>query len=794
MVVTFVGITIVVFAILRLAPGDPTQQKVDFGQQKQEDSSRAQRLIRFKRAHHLDRPIFMNLRPYTNYRPEMNFWMDFLTWHVPKRIEYLKTAEGSTRQRLRTYLGRIKFPAPDHALDGKPFQIRLAATNAIRETLTLNLADRQTWLVPIVVDELKTVRQEFQSAEEHIPAFQNRLEDLRVQEEDMEKQNERKILEQHVKQLEKHTGTIRVPASILSLDQTTTLQANLLILRVWQEMLPRMNLEPSRETRVAAQRLEQTLVDLHDRLVSGQLTEAEQVDARETARDQLSAFVKQHGTLPFPDTPLTLNAEESPEYNRAVAGLYRYRIRRRLDLIVRFMNILNGDAFGATFRVPDRTLSASKRDELQKRAENVAFLWAEGWWPDHREEYPDVSQERREELENILKELLRESDDFQRRRSIRVQIQQSDLPHMISVLSNKNEPLEKRALASQVLIEYLDAPRHYRMSVDSPRNDVQNCLTLWERWWKQHQNDYRFNPAEKLWWTVSRTQYSLYMYDLVQLDFGDTMSNPVEPVYDRLKRALWRTGPLMLLATMFTYLMAIPLGIICAVKQRQLTDRGISISLLVLWAIPGYAAALILIFLFANPGDGGIIQLFPSRGLARYDETLWHLFYAVSGGAGEALGFTGHLRAFWNGTVDYLYHAFLPMFSTSVFGMASLALYSRVSMLEVIRKDYIRTARAKGLSEFMVIGKHVVRNGLNPIITLFANLLPRIVGGSLIIEIIFEIQGVGKMFFEAALARDYNVMMCFLLITAVLVMVGILVSDLLYVLVNPRLDFEEVET
>ena len=795
MVVTFIGITIVVFAILRLAPGDPTQQKVDFGEREQ-DSSRAQQLIRFKQAHHLDKPLFLNTRPYRSYREEMQFWVDFLTWHAPRRVRYLRDVRGDERNQLLSYFERIRLPAPKTALDGRPFEVRQAARSAIWETLLLNLADRDTWMLPILVDELQSVSEQFRNIDGPVNAFRDRMDALQERSGKDTEGNAglRDDQIQAIRQLEKEVGEVRVSSGVTSLDPTAHIRANLLVLQVWLDR-PTTENASSGELRSAAEDLHRALLtETIKRITSGELSDAKRNSLRDKAKNRIETFLDQHGGLDIDAEELVLDPDHTPRFNTSVAGLFQYGTRRRLDVLIRLLNNLTGDAFGATFRLPDRNLSATKREELRSDAENVAFLWTEGWWRQNNQRFEDITPERREELSGIMEELLDESDDFRRRRMIRSQLSSADLPYMIEVLENPEHSLDRRAIASQVLIEFADPPENYRLDVFSSRDDIQSCIQLWERWWTQNRSDYQFTTLERIGYTFAQTQYSLYMWNLARLNFGETMSSPVEPVYDRLKRAIWRTGPLMLLATLFTYLMAIPLGVICAVTQRSLTDRGISVSLLVLWAIPGYAAAMILIYLFANPGDGGLIQMFPARGLARYDQILWHLFWAFTGGGEEALGFTGHLSSFFSGTMNYLYHAFLPMFSTSVFGMASLALYSRVSMLEVIRKDYIRTARAKGLSEFSVIGKHVVRNGLNPIITLFANLLPRIVGGSLIIEIIFEIQGVGKMFFEAAQARDYNVMMCFLLITAVLVMVGILISDLLYVVVNPRLDFDEVET
>jgi len=121
---------------------------------------------------------------------------------------------------------------------------------------------------------------------------------------------------------------------------------------------------------------------------------------------------------------------------------------------------------------------------------------------------------------------------------------------------------------------------------------------------------------------------------------------------------------------------------------------------------------------------------------------------------------------------------------------ASLSRYARAGLLEVIRSDYIRTARAKGLSEFMVIGKHAVRNGMIPIITLLGTILPVVISGSVIIEYIFGIPGMGTLSINAIFNRDYNTIMGIQLISATLLLVGLLISDILYSIVDPRISFK----
>lgn len=139
---------------------------------------------------------------------------------------------------------------------------------------------------------------------------------------------------------------------------------------------------------------------------------------------------------------------------------------------------------------------------------------------------------------------------------------------------------------------------------------------------------------------------------------------------------------------------------------------------------------------------------------------------------------------------DYLSHAILPVVCLSLFSLAAVAMYSRSSILDVISQDYIRTARAKGLGEDKVIFKHALRNGLIPILTLFSSFLPAMLGGSVLIEQIFDIPGLGRLGWSSILQKDYPTLMALLYIEAIVTLISFLFTDLLYVLIDPRISFE----
>jgi peptide/nickel transport system permease protein len=204
-----------------------------------------------------------------------------------------------------------------------------------------------------------------------------------------------------------------------------------------------------------------------------------------------------------------------------------------------------------------------------------------------------------------------------------------------------------------------------------------------------------------------------------------------------------------------------------AVKQGSVFDRYIAIVLFMLYSLPSFFVATILLIFFSQGGN--FIHAFPTGGYQSAD--YWQL---------TTLGQIG----------DVLWHLVLPLVSLTYASFASLSRYARSGMLEVIRSDYIRTARAKGLSEFVVVTKHAMRNGMIPIVTLLGTILPVIIGGSVIIEYIFGIPGMGLLTITSINNRDYNMIMGIELIAAMLVLVGILVSDLAYALLDPRISFK----
>jgi peptide/nickel transport system permease protein len=260
-------------------------------------------------------------------------------------------------------------------------------------------------------------------------------------------------------------------------------------------------------------------------------------------------------------------------------------------------------------------------------------------------------------------------------------------------------------------------------------------------------------------------QYAVWLKNLATLSFGESFKDN-QPVWNKIAERLPITLTLNVWSIIVVYLVAIPLGIYSATHPHTFGDRVTTLAAFVLFAVPlVWAATMALVFLCG----GDFYYLFPPGGL-------------------ESLDFSNHW-SLWQKIKDHAWHLFLPVVLLSYDGFAGLSRYMRSSMLEVLGQDYVQVARAKGLQEKTVILKHVLRNSLIPQVTILASILPGLIGGSIIIETIFSIPGLGQLGYESVLARDYPTVLALLTVTAVLTLIGILISDILLSIVDPRIAF-----
>ncbi|HMQ48077.1 MAG TPA: ABC transporter permease [Saprospiraceae bacterium] len=265
-------------------------------------------------------------------------------------------------------------------------------------------------------------------------------------------------------------------------------------------------------------------------------------------------------------------------------------------------------------------------------------------------------------------------------------------------------------------------------------------------------------------WFGLNNQYHCWLTNFMRLDFGKSYYDN-RPVADKIADALYWTILINCWALFFSYLIAIPIGVFSAIRKDTFYDRFITLLLFILHSLPNFWIATLLVVFFTTPEYG--MDWFPSLGLGDLPK--------------EA--------PFGDRFLERSAHLFLPVLCLTYGTLAFISRQMRGGVLNVIRQDYIRTARAKGLSEQTVIWKHAFRNALFPIITMFAGVLPAIFAGSLVIEVIFNIPGMGKLTVDGILSRDWPLVYALLMITAVLTMAGILIADILYARFDPRVSY-----
>lgn len=259
-------------------------------------------------------------------------------------------------------------------------------------------------------------------------------------------------------------------------------------------------------------------------------------------------------------------------------------------------------------------------------------------------------------------------------------------------------------------------------------------------------------------------QYTKWLTRVVTLDFGESYIDH-QPVIDKIRAALPITLLLNFLTIVITYIVSIPIGITTALRPRSWWDHGSAILLFVLYSLPSFWVAAVLMTYLAG---GDYLNLFPIMGISSFGANVlpWHEYVA-----------------------NVCWHLILPVICLTYGSFAFMARFARSNMLEVINQDFIRTARAKGLSEWKVVVRHGFRNSLVPLISLMGTLLPGLLGGSVIIEQIFAIPGMGRLGFQAVLQRDYPTIMALTAIEAVLTLVSILLSDMMYAVTDPRIRY-----
>jgi peptide/nickel transport system permease protein len=391
-------------------------------------------------------------------------------------------------------------------------------------------------------------------------------------------------------------------------------------------------------------------------------------------------------------------------------------------------------------------------------------------WDQEKGKYPPLDADRRAALEKRLPELVAmpRTELFQAIQS--EEFSADDVPFFVEVVLG-DAPRENKAVAAEFARLYVSARIQLSVGASASADVVQSVADNWVSYYDATRGEYEFGPLAKAGYFLVDTQYGHMVWRLVTFRFGRSTLRTREPVSEKLWNAAVVSVPLMLMAQLVIYIIAVPAGVVAAANRNTWIDRSTSLTLFFLYSVPGFVAAMLCLLYFAY---GDYLKWFPMERLHSPGAERW---------MDEPFGFLPYYG-------DYLWHATLPVICLSLFNLAGLAMYGRNAMLDVLDQDYIRTARAKGVSSMRVIAKHALRNALIPFITLFASFLPGLLGGSVLIEVLFNVPGMGRIGYSSILLKDFPTLMALIYVEAIIVMLSILMTDLLYVLVDPRISFE----
>lgn len=272
----------------------------------------------------------------------------------------------------------------------------------------------------------------------------------------------------------------------------------------------------------------------------------------------------------------------------------------------------------------------------------------------------------------------------------------------------------------------------------------------------------RYIPV--IYWHGADNQYHHWVSSFLKGNFGLSYRSG-QPVIDRIRTPIYWTLIINLISITLVYLLSVPLGVFSAVKKDSLSDKIITTILFILYSLPTFWIGTMLLVFFTNPE------------------------YGMNWFEGAGLGNLPSSAPFWDRFWETARHLILPVFCVTYGALAFMSRQVRGGMIEVLNQDYIRTARAKGLSTNTVVWKHSFRNALFPLITIFARIFPAAIAGSIIIEQIFNIPGMGRELLTSISSKDWPVLYTIVMLVAVLTMFGNLIADMLFAFVDPRVKF-----
>jgi peptide/nickel transport system permease protein len=309
-------------------------------------------------------------------------------------------------------------------------------------------------------------------------------------------------------------------------------------------------------------------------------------------------------------------------------------------------------------------------------------------------------------------------------------------------------------------------------SSDEPEK-INKKVQLMREWYEKNKTFYRLNPSVEDWKIFfTETRFTRYMNRVIHLDFGSLRNDSSKSVLSEVTQRFKYSLTLSLLPMLITFVLCQFFGFIMAYKQKQWVDYTLNLLFLILYAIPVFVVAPFLI-----------------------EKVALHNTFPFTNTPIPISGFTSPDRIYnqensYQRLFDIIQHIALPVIAVMYGSLAAESRLSRTAVLEILKQDYIRTAKAKGASPFKILFKHVGRNAAITIVTSLASSLGIILGGSLIVETLFEINGFGKFFYDAVINRDYNVIMFSTLAGSFLTLMGYLLADLAYMWLDPRITLD----
>ncbi len=417
-----------------------------------------------------------------------------------------------------------------------------------------------------------------------------------------------------------------------------------------------------------------------------------------------------------------------------------------------------------TSMLPNAFVYTFPRDPEPGDQQRLAATW-KLLWKQQSGKYQPLDPDRQAALQVRLKELAAADRATMFEAIQGPEFSADDVPFFVSVLLG-DAPREQKAVAAEFARLYVASRIQLEAAASASAAEVEAVAGNWIAYYQASRDQLEFGPLAKVGYALVDTQYAHMVWRLLTFRFGRSTLRTREYVSQRIWDGAVVSVPLMLMAQLVIYIIAIPAGVTAATFRNTWIDRSISLTLFLLYSIPPFVAGMLFLLFFCY---GRYFKWFPMERLH-------------SPGA-DRYGFVQYV-------FDYLWHATLPVICLSLFSLAALAMYGRNAMLDVLNQDYVRTARAKGLPGRTVVARHAFRNALIPFITLFASFIPALLGGSVLIEYLFNIPGMGRLAFVSIQLKDFPTLMALIYIDAIVVMLSILMADLLYVLADPRISFE----